>query len=82
MSDEGRAVGGMYSFRSDEPSRLATFWAEVMGLDRLDARRAVVERAEAAGAHRGDEHESEGVRWVEMGNIDGNPFRGFAPRPS
>ncbi|MBK1785746.1 VOC family protein [Prauserella cavernicola] len=35
MADK-RAVVGMYSFKSTDPQRLATFWGELMELPRVD----------------------------------------------
>lgn len=118
---------GMYSFRTPDPVRLATFWSELMGLPMADGASQqiamldydhevgpitwlfepegeegsgrgarigldlhgteipyteVAARAEALGASRGAEREEDGVRWIEMRDPDGNPFRIFAPRPS
>lgn len=123
----GRPLVGMYSFRTADPERLATFWAEVMELpvsgptsadlvmldfhheigpitwmfERDDSAgsgssrlgldiglpdghdwRAIADRAERAGATRHAEHDTDGVRWIEMADPDGNRFRVFAPRPS
>ncbi|GAA1399628.1 hypothetical protein GCM10009613_55480 [Pseudonocardia kongjuensis] len=50
--------------------------------DDEDQWRAIADRAENAGATRKDEHEDGGVRWIEMTDLDGNPFRIFAPRPT
>jgi len=122
----GRAVVGMYSFKTPDPLRLASFWGALMGLPiadgasetlamldfeqeqapvtwlferatttseatgrlGLDIRgdagvdwRAVADRAEELGATRDEEHEQDGLRWVEMRDPDGNPFRVFSPRP-
>lgn len=43
---------------------------------------ATATRAEQLGATRLSEHEEDGVRWVDMRDPDGNPFRVFAPRPA
>lgn len=42
---------------------------------------AVADRAEQHGAVRKSDNEQGGVRWVEMDDPDGNPFRVLAPRP-
>jgi catechol 2,3-dioxygenase-like lactoylglutathione lyase family enzyme len=55
-----------------------------LGLDLArpgDGWRDLADRAERAGATRTAEHEVDGVRWIEMGDPDGNPFRVFGPRP-
>lgn len=61
-----------------EPSRLG------LDLHRDDETRwrEVADRAERAGGLRRGEHEIDGVRWIEMADPDGNPFRVFAPRPA
>lgn len=41
---------------------------------------AQADRFEAAGATRLGAHEIDGVRWVELTDIEGNLFRVFAPR--
>lgn len=46
-----------------------------------DGWRGLADRAEKAGAQRKGEHELNGVPWIEMADLDGNPFRVFAPRP-
>jgi catechol 2,3-dioxygenase-like lactoylglutathione lyase family enzyme len=48
--------------------------------DRYDWR-AIAGRAEEAGATRIADREAGGIRWVELTDPDGNPFRVFAPRP-
>lgn len=123
----GHVVVGMYSFRTPDPVRLATFWGELMDLPLADGASdqlamldfhhergpvtwmfepieptddppcgrigldigtqqdtgwaAVADRAESLGATRVAEHEQDGIRWIEMRDPDGNPFRVFAPRP-
>lgn len=122
-----RIVVGMYSFRTPDPVKLATFWSELMDLplaagasdqlamldfehergpvtwmfepteptDEPPSGRigldisigeetgwaAVADRAESLGATRVSEHEQDSVRWIQMRDPDGNPFRVFAPRP-
>ena len=44
--------------------------------------RDVAERAEQAGARRTADREENGIRWIEMTDPDGNPFRIFGPRPA
>ncbi len=44
--------------------------------------RALADRAEELGAVRRSDNELGGVRWIEMDDPDGNPFRVFGPRPS
>lgn len=46
-----------------------------------DAWVALADRAEDLGAVRGERHEVDGVRWIDLRDPDGNPFRVFAPRP-
>lgn len=41
---------------------------------------AVADRAETLGAVRVSHHDEDGIRWIEMRDPDGNPFRVFAPR--
>lgn len=43
--------------------------------------RALADRAEELGAVRRSDNELGGVRWIEMADPDGNPFRVFGPRP-
>jgi hypothetical protein len=47
-----------------------------------EAWKGVAERAEQLGARRKSEHEQGGVRWIELDDPDGNPFRVLAPRPA
>lgn len=47
-----------------------------------NAWRGVADRAERLGAVRTSENEQRGVRWIEMEDPDGNPFRILAPRPA
>jgi catechol 2,3-dioxygenase-like lactoylglutathione lyase family enzyme len=42
---------------------------------------SIAARAEKAGATRTADRAEGAVRWVEMTDPDGNPFRVFAPRP-
>ncbi|RZT83662.1 hypothetical protein EV383_0474 [Pseudonocardia sediminis] len=62
----------------DEPSRVGLD----LSRDDEDGWREIADRAERAGGLRKNEHEDGGVRWIEMTDPDGNPFRVFAPRPS
>ena len=49
--------------------------------DDPDTWRDVADRAEHLGALRKSDNELGGVRWIEMDDPDGNPFRVLAPRP-
>ena len=49
--------------------------------DDPNAWRDVADRAEHLGAVRRSDNELDGVRWVEMEDPDGNPFRVLGPRP-
>ncbi|MEQ3551653.1 VOC family protein [Pseudonocardia nematodicida] len=44
--------------------------------------RALADRAEELGAALRSDNELGGVRWIEMDDPDGNPFRVFGPRPA
>lgn len=44
--------------------------------------RDVASYAETLGAERGEEHDVDGIRWVDMRDPDGNRFRVFAARPT
>jgi catechol 2,3-dioxygenase-like lactoylglutathione lyase family enzyme len=48
--------------------------------DDPDGWRGIADRAERLGAVRKSDNEQGGVRWVEMEDPDGNPFRVLAPR--
>ncbi|HVW43211.1 MAG TPA: VOC family protein [Amycolatopsis sp.] len=43
--------------------------------------RDIADRAERAGAERIAERRQDAIRWIEMRDPEGNPFRVFAPRP-
>jgi predicted enzyme related to lactoylglutathione lyase len=63
---------------SDEP-RVGGFHPDLGGDDDW---REQVERVVGLGARRGEEHEVEGVQWINLTDPEGNPFDVFAPRPT
>ena len=55
-----------------------------LGIENADEAswREAADRAESLGAERVGEQEHDGVRWIDMRDVDGNRFRVFAPRPN
>jgi predicted enzyme related to lactoylglutathione lyase len=62
---------------SDEP-RPGGFHPDLGGEDDW---REEADRVCELGATRGDEHDVEGVRWINLTDPEGNSFDVFAPRP-
>ena len=55
-----------------------------LGIENADETswRDAADHAESLGAERIGEQEQNGVRWIDMRDVDGNRFRVFAPRPT